>query len=133
MTNSVPVTIQAGRPPLNSARVNDLTRPSEPDQGGPGRVRHHGAEDVRLVQGVLRRDQQALGEIYRNHADALRSRPAVLGERTLAEEIVQEVFVRLWNAADRFDAERRQPPRLPPRPGARAQRRPVPGRVTAVA
>jgi RNA polymerase sigma-70 factor (ECF subfamily) len=30
----------------------------------------------------------------------------VLADRTLAEEIVQEVFVRLWNAADRFDAER---------------------------
>jgi len=63
--------------------------------------------DAGLVRGVLRRDQQALGEIYRIHADAcfgLARR--VLADRALAEEIVQEVFVRLWNAADRFDPER---------------------------
>jgi RNA polymerase sigma-70 factor (ECF subfamily) len=88
--------------------VNDLTRHSRPDEGGPP-AGEAGArqQDVRLVRGVLQRDQQALSEIYTIHADAcfgLARR--VLGDRTLAEEIVQEVFVRLWNAADRFDAER---------------------------
>lgn len=91
--------------------MNDLARPSEPGQEQPpalrpddGGARDH---DARLVRGVVRRDQQALNEIYAAHADAcfgLARR--VLADRTLAEEIVQEVFVRLWNAPDRFDADR---------------------------
>ncbi len=89
--------------------MNDLTRPPDPTSGELAAPSQGTARDVdvRLVRGVLRRDQQALGEIYRIHADAcfgLARR--VLADRALAEEIVQEVFVRLWNAPDRFDPER---------------------------
>ncbi len=81
--------------------MDDIARPPRP---GPPASR---AADEQLVGGVLRRDQDALGEIYRVHADAcfgLARR--VLGDRALAEEVVQEVFVRLWNAADRYEPER---------------------------
>jgi RNA polymerase sigma-70 factor (ECF subfamily) len=45
--------------------------------------------------------------VYRRHAPAtfgLARR--IVGDRALAEEVVQEVFLRLWNTPDRFDANR---------------------------
>jgi RNA polymerase sigma-70 factor (ECF subfamily) len=60
-----------------------------------------------LVRDVARRDQHALAELYRRHSNAcfgLARR--VLSDRSLAEEVVQEVFVRLWSASERFDPER---------------------------
>jgi RNA polymerase sigma-70 factor (ECF subfamily) len=63
--------------------------------------------DAALVVAVGRWDQDALAEVYRRHAGAvfaLASR--VLVDRTLAEEVVQEVFLRLWDHPDRFDPER---------------------------
>jgi RNA polymerase sigma-70 factor (ECF subfamily) len=65
------------------------------------------SSDAHLVVAIGRWRQDALAEAYRRHAGAvfaLASR--VLGNRTLAEEVVQEVFLRLWNHADRFDPER---------------------------
>ena len=65
------------------------------------------ASDAALVVAVGRWRQDALAEAYRRHAGAvfgLASR--VLGDRTLAEEVVQEVFLRLWDTPDRFDPER---------------------------
>ncbi len=65
------------------------------------------AEDPKLVERVVERDQLAFAEVYRRHGDAafgLARR--VLVDRALAEEVVQEVFVRFWNRPDRFDAER---------------------------
>jgi RNA polymerase sigma-70 factor (ECF subfamily) len=65
------------------------------------------ASDAQLVVAIGRWRQDALAEAYRRHAGAvfgLASR--VLASRNLAEEVVQEVFLRLWNDADRFDPER---------------------------
>lgn len=65
------------------------------------------ADDVALVGAVVARDADAFAEVYRRQGDAcfgLARR--VLVDRSLAEEIVQEVFVRFWNQPDRFDAER---------------------------
>jgi RNA polymerase sigma-70 factor (ECF subfamily) len=65
------------------------------------------AADAALACGVVARDQQAFAEIYRRHGDVcfgLARR--VLADRSLAEEAVQEVFVRFWNDAARFDSER---------------------------
>jgi RNA polymerase sigma-70 factor (ECF subfamily) len=66
-----------------------------------------GTSDAALVVAIGRWRQDALAEAYRRHAGsvfALSSR--LLGDRTLAEEIVQEVFVRLWDSPDKFDPER---------------------------
>ena len=63
--------------------------------------------DAALVVAIGRWRQDALAEAYRRHAGAvfgLANR--VLADRTLAEEIVQEVFLRLWDSPDRFDPER---------------------------
>jgi RNA polymerase sigma-70 factor, ECF subfamily len=79
----------------------------EADARGSRARAAHDADDAQLVHAVGDRDDQALATIYRRHADtcyALARR--VLNDRALAEEVVQELFVRLWNEPDRFEPDR---------------------------
>ncbi len=65
------------------------------------------ASDANLVLAIARYRDDALAEAYRRHAGAVFGLALrLLHERAAAEEVVQEVFVRLWNAPDRFDPER---------------------------
>jgi RNA polymerase sigma-70 factor, ECF subfamily len=65
------------------------------------------ASDATLVVAIGRWRQDALAEAYRRHAGAVFALARrLLADATLAEEVVQEVFVRLWDAPDRFDPER---------------------------
>ena len=65
------------------------------------------ASDAVLVIAISRYQQQALAEAYRRHAGAVFGLARrLLGNPTLAEEIVQEVFLRLWNQPEKFDPER---------------------------
>ena len=65
------------------------------------------ASDAALVVALARYQQTALGEIYRRHAGAVFGlAKRVLSDQAKAEEIVQEVFLRLWNQPERFDPER---------------------------
>jgi RNA polymerase sigma-70 factor, ECF subfamily len=64
-------------------------------------------DDVGLLIAVARYDGDALAEVYRRHAGAvfaLGSR--MLWERAAAEELVQEIFLRLWEQPQRFDRTR---------------------------
>ena len=66
-----------------------------------------GGDDAVLAGAIARGDQAALNAVYERHAGScfgLARR--ILLERSLAEEIVQEVFVRLWREPERFDATR---------------------------
>jgi RNA polymerase sigma-70 factor (ECF subfamily) len=67
----------------------------------------HELSDAGLVVGISRYRQEALAEAYRRHAGAVfgLSRRLLL-DVTLAEEIVQEVFLRLWDQPERFDPAR---------------------------
>lgn len=66
-----------------------------------------GASDATLVVSIGRYHEDALAEVYRRHAGAVFALARrLLADRTLAEEIVQEVFLRLWNDPDRFDPDR---------------------------
>ncbi len=63
--------------------------------------------DAALVVAVGRYRQEALAEAYRRHAGAVAALARrLLGSEALAEEIVQDVFLHLWNDPDRFDSER---------------------------
>lgn len=63
--------------------------------------------DPALVMGIARYRQDALAEVYRRHAGAVYALARrVTNESGVAEEVVQEVLLRLWSQPDRFDSER---------------------------
>jgi RNA polymerase sigma-70 factor (ECF subfamily) len=65
------------------------------------------SSDAALVVAIGRWREDALAEAYRRHAGAVFALSRrLLSDPTLAEEVVQEVFLRLWDAPEKFDAER---------------------------
>lgn len=65
------------------------------------------ASDATLVLALARYQQPALAEVYRRHAGAVFAlSKRLLGDQAQAEEVAQEVFLRLWNHPERFDPER---------------------------
>ena len=65
------------------------------------------ASDAALVVAIGRWREDALAEVYRRHGGAAYGLARrLLNDNQLAEEVLQEVFLRLWNTPERFDAER---------------------------
>jgi len=63
-----------------------------------------GRSDALLVASLVRGDTTALAELYDRHADAVyRAAFRRLGDRQLAEEVLQDTYVALWNRAELFD------------------------------
>ena len=77
-----------------------------------GGVTHQGPElaertDAEIVRDLLAGSEDALLEIYRRHADSVfRAAIIRLGDRQLAEEVLQDTFLALWNRAELFDPGR---------------------------
>ena len=63
--------------------------------------------DAQLVAAVVERRPEALEELYQRHSVAVFGvARRVTGVPEHAEEILQEVFLRLWRSPERFDATR---------------------------
>ena len=63
--------------------------------------------DADLVRRLIEGSQEALASLYDRHAQTVFA--AALGtsrDRWIAEEVVQETFLTLWNRAERFDPSR---------------------------
>jgi len=62
------------------------------------------ASDAQLVTSIGRYSEVALAEVYRRHGGAVYGLARrVLNNSAEAEDVTQEVFLRLWNQPDRFD------------------------------
>jgi RNA polymerase sigma-70 factor (ECF subfamily) len=86
-----------------AARNRFLTAPG----GGEWGVDPDGRSDAQLVVAVARQRDDALAELYRRHGGAvLGLARRVTGDRGEAEDVTQEVFLRLWRQPDRFDPAR---------------------------
>ena len=63
--------------------------------------------DAALVVAIGRYEEPALSEIYERHGGAVFALARrLLRSRELAEEVTQEIFIRLWNRPTRFDPDR---------------------------
>jgi RNA polymerase sigma-70 factor (ECF subfamily) len=63
--------------------------------------------DAAVVRLVAERRPEALGELYDRYGSLLLGIAyRVLGNRTDAEEVLQDVFLHVWNQAERYDAAR---------------------------
>ena len=63
--------------------------------------------DAQLVTAIARFSEVALAEVYRRHGGAVFGlAKRVMGNGTEAEDVTQEIFLRLWNQPDRFDPAR---------------------------
>jgi len=63
--------------------------------------------DARLVVGIARAHQDALAEVHRRYGGALVGlAQRLLRNRSLAEDVAQDVLVRLWRNPTAFDPER---------------------------
>jgi RNA polymerase sigma-70 factor (ECF subfamily) len=69
----------------------------------PGAIRND-ADDVVLVREVAAGSETALAALYDRHGSLVyRSALALSRDRGVAEEVVQETFLALWNRAETFD------------------------------
>ena len=60
--------------------------------------------ETALVQAIAGGSHEALATLYDRHADAVYATASRLtSDRQVAEEVVQETFLALWNRAESFD------------------------------
>lgn len=63
-----------------------------------------------LIRRIQARDEEALGELYRSRYNfLLRFVLTIVRDYGIAEEVVQDVFLQVWNIAPRYDPDRGVP------------------------
>jgi len=96
----LPAKPRASHPELHSVSAE----PGAESVNGSGGATSH---DATVVAGIVGRDADALAEVYREHSHAIFGfARCIVRSTALAEDVVQDVFVRLWNHADRFEPDR---------------------------
>ena len=83
------------------ADIRTMTRASQRD--GESEIKEETVLIERVATGDLDEPMGALYDLYSSRLYGLGIR--LLGDRGLAEELVQETFLRLWRSAPRFDRE----------------------------
>ncbi len=74
---------------------------------GAGAVNYADCPDVELIAAIARRDVQAFEALYERYGDLVYSVTLrVVGDVTAAEDVVQDVFLRLWRRPEHFDSSR---------------------------
>ena len=64
----------------------------------------HDLDDFQLVRLVQRSDSEAFSVFYDRYVKLIYSIAYnILGEHTLAEEVTQDVFLKIWHQIDRYD------------------------------
>jgi RNA polymerase sigma-70 factor, ECF subfamily len=67
-------------------------------------------EDIRLLQAIAARDEQALARLYDRYRLILFGLTMrILNSRPEAEDVLQEVFLQVWRRASDFDPQRGKP------------------------
>ncbi len=70
-------------------------------------LRTEPAEEQRLMARIAAGDQEAFRALYERYVDLVYSMALkVMRDPAAAEDVVQDVFLRIWQRADRFDASR---------------------------
>jgi RNA polymerase sigma factor (sigma-70 family) len=94
--------------------LSDLRRAAGPavltllDGARPGDGPGSDGDGVELVRRVAEGDATALAELYQRHAGVVLSQILLMvGERSLAEEILQDTMLAVWRQADSFRGESR--------------------------
>lgn len=63
--------------------------------------------DADLVSAIAAADERGLAEVYRRHAGIVFGMAKrILGDGSMAEDVLQDVFVRLWEQPGRYDPSR---------------------------
>ena len=65
--------------------------------------------DISLMQRIARQDQRALSTLYDRFGGAVYSLARrILGSETMAEEVTQDIFLKVWGQAQKWDPDKGQ-------------------------